>query len=196
VLRIAPGAPIYLHPAAMQPKFSRSSPKARPIGMSDSAKRAIQDREVVWTEAPTEILPGVVVTGQVPRVNNFEDVGGAFFLDEKCSEPDGLPDDQTLFIETPKGLVVVLGCAHAGVVNTLNRIADPTAGRQIYAVLGGMHLLNASKERIERTIDVFRRYDLQKIGPAHCTGAKAAKRFKSAFPERCFTCSVGTRTDL
>jgi len=86
-------------------------------------------------------------------------------------------DDQTLFIESPKGLVIVFGCAYSGVVNTLHRIANLTEKTQFHAVLGGMHLLRASKERIERTEAVFRDCDQQRIGPIHCTGADATRRF-------------------
>ncbi len=196
VLDIAAKAKIYLHPAAIEPKFSRKASGAESIGMPEDAKKVIRDREVIWTETPTQIFPGVIVTGQVPRINNFEDVGGAFFLDESCRKPDELLDDQTLFIETAKGLVIIFGCAHAGVVNTLHLIADLSGKKQFYAVLGGMHLLRASEERIERTETVFRQYNLQRIGPAHCTGGKAVEKFKSAFPDRYFTCSVGTRIVL
>jgi len=196
VLDIATKAKIHLHPVAVEPKFSKKASGAKSIGMPDSALKAIKNREVIWTETPTQIFPGMKVTGQVPRRNDFEDVGGAFFLDENYQKPDELLDDQTLFIETPKGLVVVFGCAHAGVVNILHYIADLTEKKQFYAALGGMHLLRASKERIEQTENVFRDYNLQKIGPAHCTGNKAVEKFKSAFPEQCLACSVGTQIEL
>lgn len=192
VLDIAPKARLYLHPAAIEPKFSRNSPETRSIGMPDSARQAIRNREIIWTELPTQVFDGMGITGQVPRVNNFEDAGGAFFLDEDCREPDLLLDDQALFIESSTGLIVVLGCAHAGVVNTLQRISDINRRKHFYAVMGGMHLLNAIPERIERTITSFRQYDLQRIGPAHCTGGNAVERIRSAFPEQCFDCSVGT----
>ena len=192
VLGIAAEAKIYLHPAAVEPKFSKKTAGAEPIGMPDSARKAIKNREVIWTETPTQIFPGVTVTGQVPRINDFEDVGGAFFIDENCQKPDELLDDQTLFIETPKGLVIVFGCAHAGVVNILHHIADLTKKKQFYAALGGMHLLRASKERIKLTEIVFRDYGLKKIGPAHCTGADVTRRFWEVFPDRCFDNTVGT----
>jgi len=196
ILDIAAKAKIYLHPAAIEPKFSFKAPQARSIGMSDSARKAIRNRQVICTQSPTHIFPGVTVTGQIPRINNFEDVGGAFFLDENCQKPDELLDDQTLFIESQKGLVIVFGCAHAGVVNILNYIADLTQATQFFAVLGGMHLLRASNERIEKTQTAFEQYNLQKIGPAHCTGTKPIENFKNAFPEQYFTCSVGTQIDL
>ena len=193
VLEIASKARLYLHPAAIEPKFSRSSPGAHSIGMPDSARKTIGDREVIWTESATQVFDGIGLTGQVPRVNNFEDAGGLFFLDEDCREPDPLLDDQALFIESSKGLIVILGCAHAGVVNTLQRISDINRGRHFYAVMGGMHLVNADTERIERTINTFREYGLQQIGPAHCTGDNAIERIIKAFPGLCFDCSVGKK---
>ena len=196
VLDIASKAKIYLHPTAIEPKFSQKTAGAESIGMPEDAKKIIRVRQVIWTEMPTRIFPGVTVTGQVPRINNFEDVGGAFFLDESCREPDELLDDQTLFIETAKGLVIIFGCAHAGVVNTLHYVAKLSGGKCIYAVIGGMHLLNASVGRIEHTIEAFKQYDVQKIGLAHCTGSKAVEKFKTAFPDQYFTCSVGMRIVL
>jgi len=196
VLDIAAKAKLYLHPAAIEPKFSKRHSGTESIGMPDFALKAIKNRDVIWTEKPTQIFPGVTVTGQVPRVNDFEDVGGAFFLDENCQEPDELVDDQTLFIETSKGVVIVVGCAHAGVVNILHRIADLSKKKRFYATLGGMHLLRASQKRIERTETVFRNYDLHKIGPAHCTGVDVTRKLWNAFPDQCFVCSVGKQIDI
>ena len=196
VLDIAPKAKIYLHPAAIESKFSRKPSEIKPVGMPASAKKAILNREVIWTTTTTQICPGITVTGQIPRINNFEDVGGDFFLDESCKKADQILDDQTLFIESPKGLVIVFGCAHAGVVNILQSIASSTKKKQFYAVLGGMHLLRASKERIEQTETIFQDYDLKKIGPAHCTGSEVIRKFWKTFPNQCFICSAGNKLEI
>lgn len=193
VLEIAKKAKIYLHPAAVKPKFSKKASGAESIGMPNSALQAIKNREVIFTEKATQIFPGVKVTGQIPRINDFEDVGGAFFLDKDCQKDDILLDDQTLFIETAKGLVIVFGCAHSGVVNILHHIRELTGKKQFYAVLGGMHLLRASKERVEQTEKVFRDYGVKKIGPAHCTGADVTRKLWDVFPDRCFDSRVGTK---
>ncbi len=200
VLDIAPRATIYAHPAALYPKFVRKDTGTRAIGMSDSTKEVVrahaQDERVVWTEEPTKVVPGLFVTGQIPRHTNFEDVGGAFFVDENCEKADILPDDQAMFFDTPRGLVVLLGCAHAGVVNTLDYIMKLSGDKHIDSVVGGMHLLSASQDRIERTVNVFRKYSVRNIGLAHCTGANAAQEIHNAFPGRCFTCSTGSRVRL
>lgn len=193
ILDIAPKATVYLHPEAIETKFSQKTLRINSIGMPYSARRAVQKHHVIWTATPAQIFPGMSVTGQVSRMNSFEDVGGAFFVDENCRIPDELLDDQALFIESAKGLVVVLGCAHSGVINALEYIRNLTNRNEMYAVIGGMHLLRASEERLERTIAAFRKYDVQRIGMAHCTGADAVQRFSDTFEERCFTCSAGTK---
>ena len=200
VLDIAPRAIVYVHPAALWPKFARKSHETQAIGMSDSTKEVIrahvQNERVVWTEEPTEVMPGLFATGQIPRNTDFEDVGGAFFVDENCEKADILPDDQAMFFDTPRGLVVLLGCSHAGVVNTLDYVLKLTGKRRIYSVMGGLHLLSSSQERIERTISVFRGYDVQRIGLVHCTGANATQQIRNAFPGRCLTCSTGSQVNL
>lgn len=133
------------------------------------------------------------MTGEIPRQNAFKDTGGRFFLDAACTRPDALLDDQALFFDTTEGLVVLLGCAHSGVVNTLEYIQHITGGRPIHTVLGGMHLAAASPERMDKTIAAFRRLNIQRLTPAHCTGMAALAQLWSAFPGRCFSCAVGTR---
>lgn len=192
---------LYMHPAALEPKFScQKGQPSRKIGMPVPAVEYIRGRrnirDIIWTEEPTEIHGVFTATGRVPRNTNFEDVGGPFFLDADGSRADLLFDDQSIFFESSKGLVVILGCTHSGIVNTLDYVAKLSGGKQIYAVFGGMHLYSASDERIERTIDAFRRYDVRRIGPAHCTGTKAVAKFWEALPDRCFECSAGTVIDF
>lgn len=192
VLDIAAKAMIYLHPTSTKPKFSQKASGMKSIGISDASKKAIQNRSPIWTVTPAQICTGITVTGQVPRTNDFENIDEAFFLDEKCQKPDGLLDDQTLFIESSQGLIVVFGCAHSGVVNTLDYISRLTNQNKIYAIIGGMHLLNASQKRIENTIETFNKYEIQKIIPLHCTGRKAMEDFKSVFGDKCLFLSAGS----
>jgi 7,8-dihydropterin-6-yl-methyl-4-(beta-D-ribofuranosyl)aminobenzene 5'-phosphate synthase len=168
--------------------------------MPESSKQAVRaharDGRVVWTGDPVEVMPGIIVTGQIPRNTDFEDVGGTFYLDKQCETADILPDDQAVFLDTPRGLVVLLGCSHSGVVSTMDYIAKLSGGREIDSVVGGMHLLNASRDRIERTVSAFVRYDVQHIGISHCTGSEAARAISTAMPDRCFLCSTGSRVRL
>ena len=145
-----------------------------------------------WAAKPPEVLDGIFVTGEISRQNTFEDTGGRFLLDASCTRPDPLLDGQALFFDTAQGLVVLLGCAHSGGVNTLEYVRHLTGGRPIHTVLGGMHLLNATSERRDQTLAAFRRFDIQRLAPAHCTGLPALARLWTAFPDRCSSCAVGT----
>ena len=192
----SPKAALYLHPTAPQMKYAQEAePPHRSIGMPESAKESIRLRAdcVVWTDEPTHLAEDVFVTGEIPRRTPFEDVGGPFLLDEECAAPDSLIDDQALCARSSRGLVVILGCAHAGVVNTLDHISQITGERHIHAVLGGMHLCGASDERLAATADAFARYGVQVIAPAHCTGTRAVAFLWSRFPDRCVECTAGSR---
>ena len=188
-------ARVYSHPAAFAPKHARNQDgSSRYIGTTPTSIDRIHQNTVpsVPTKAPTEILKGLFVTGDIPRRTDFEDTGGAFFLDQHCKHPDPMEDDQALFFESTRGTVVILGCAHAGVINTLRYVHELTDGRPIHAILGGMHLVKAERERIVKTIDALRAYDLSFIGIAHCTGTEAAWALMTAFPEICRLCNTGT----
>jgi len=193
VFKAGSHARMYVHPAAIAPKYARSDDgESHDIGMSPATKELIHkcgDR-VTWTRQPTEVYEGLFVTGEIPRRTEYEDVGGPFCSDQG-GQPDPLIDDQAVFVDTRLGTVVLLGCGHAGVVNTLLHVGELTGGRPIHAVMGGMHLVNASRERVQRTIDDLRGLDIARMGPGHCTGHAAIAKLWSAFPGTCHPCATG-----
>lgn len=192
-------APIYAHPAAFAPKFARlENGSSREIGMPPAAQEAIRERgdRLVYTEQPTAVVDGLVATGPVPRTSGFEDTGGPFFLDRACQAPDPLVDDQALFFQAAEGTVVLLGCAHSGVINTLRHVRTLTGDRPLWTVIGGMHLGGASTERLERTVEELRRLEVRFLAPAHCTGMPATVALWSAFPGRCLACHAGARFEF
>jgi 7,8-dihydropterin-6-yl-methyl-4-(beta-D-ribofuranosyl)aminobenzene 5'-phosphate synthase len=190
---------LYLHPDAMGETYHRrKEPPHRSIGMSEFDEVALGShaRRLVWTRGPTEVVEDVYVTGEIPRLNDFEDTGGPFFADAACETPDPLYDDQALYIRTPAGIVVILGCAHSGVVNTLDYIAELTGCDRIHSVMGGMHLVRASNERLEKTVEALRKHKVASIGAAHCTGMRATSYLWSQLPDACFECCVGVVIDI
>ena len=195
VLQAAPQAKVFAHPRAFQKKYGRNDDgTGRDIGIRrpDEDKARGRAEDLIWTNQPTEICHGLFVTGEIPRATDLEDTGGKFFVDEQCLRPDPLIDDQAMFFDSAAGTVVLLGCAHAGVINTLRYVRELTGGKPVYAVMGGMHLVNATPERIDRTAEALRQLNVARLGLAHCTGIGAAARLCSAFPGRCFACSAGT----
>jgi 7,8-dihydropterin-6-yl-methyl-4-(beta-D-ribofuranosyl)aminobenzene 5'-phosphate synthase len=192
----APGARIYAHPAAFDGKFSQGpGGEARSIGMDRTTAQAVRQRRegLIETTGCTQILEGIFATGEIPRPTAYEDVGGPFFLDAECLRPDPLKDDQALFFECRDGIVVLLGCAHAGVVNTLLHIEQLTDGKRIQAVLGGMHLLHATPERLEKTFAALEQRDIRCLAPAHCTGWTVVPAMLQHFSGHCIKCDVGSR---
>jgi 7,8-dihydropterin-6-yl-methyl-4-(beta-D-ribofuranosyl)aminobenzene 5'-phosphate synthase len=195
VRELAPGAKLYLSPWALGPKFAGNTDgSSRPVGLPESSAEAINQAGplVVWTRKPAELGDGIFVTGEIPRRNEFEGTGGNFFLDEACNRPDPLLDDQALFFDTAQGLVILMGCGHAGLVNTIDHVQQITGGRPLFAVIGGLHLLTASHKRITMTLAALRKQKVERIAAAHCTGFSPLARLWSEFPGRCSACSVGT----
>jgi 7,8-dihydropterin-6-yl-methyl-4-(beta-D-ribofuranosyl)aminobenzene 5'-phosphate synthase len=195
VIGAAPQATLFAHSGAFSRKYVRSHDgSARYLGIPTLDEADIQEEAIplIWTTDTTEILDGMFVTGEIPRMTDFEDTGGPFFLDEKLNEPDPLLDDQAAFLDTSVGTVVILGCAHSGVINTLRYVQTLTNYRPIHTVIGGMHLLDASPDRMDKTVSELRSFDLQRLMLGHCTGRAAMERFGNEFPGRCATCHVGT----
>lgn len=195
-LELAPGAEVYAHPAALRPHRTRNPDgTTRDVGISKRSLEAIQTHvpRPHLTPTVTELVRGLFLTGEIPRETSFEDVGGPFVLDEAGTQPDPLLDDQALFFDTAEGIVVLLGCAHAGAVNTLQYIRRLAHNRPIHAALGGMHLLTAGPERMARTVQVFRELGVNLLAPAHCTGIAATARLWYECPNVCSRCSVGSR---
>ena len=96
-----------------------------------------------------------------------------------------------MWLENPSGLVILLGCAHAGVINTLDRIHELSGGKPILAIIGGMHLGSATEDRMARTVEKFQHLPATHLWPCHCTGAHATARLLLAFGDRCHPCAVG-----
>jgi len=196
VLALSGPVRLFVHPAAFATRYWKEGPKVESedfaIPRTQLAQRGVT---IVETKDPTAVCPGVMVTGQIPRNSTFEDTGvRAFaFLDPDLKIPDPILDDQALCFRVPEGVVVILGCGHAGVVNTLDQVCRLLGESSVYAVFGGTHLLGASPERMAQTLAAFRRFRVQKILLSHCTGLKAQAAFLTKFPGHCDWPASGTR---
>lgn len=143
-----------------------------------------------------EMAPGTFLTGEVPRMTAFEKGDQGLYCDCSGQEPDLTPDDQSLILETGKGLVVLLGCCHAGLVNTLEHIACLTGRRDVYAVIGGTHLGFCSQEQLEGSIAAIRKYGIRKLAVSHCTGFAASARLSRELPREFQLAMVGYTLEI
>lgn len=138
-----------------------------------------------------EISPGVMLTGEVPRVTGFEKGDQGLYCACSGQEPDATPDDQSLVIETEKGLVILLGCCHAGLVNTLEHIASQCGRRDVYALIGGTHLGFCGQEQLEKSIAALKKAGIRKLAVSHCTGFAASARLSREMPKEFQVAMVG-----
>jgi len=165
---------VYLHPAAMMPRYHRHDPPPHTsIGMPPSSATVIEQmaERVVWTQSTMQIAEDIGVTGFIHRNAAFEKPEPMFFLDPACTRHDPINDDQALWLKTKNGVVVVMGCAHSGVTNTLDHICRLPLVDRVDAVIGGLHLNAASDERIAKTADALNRRGVSLVAAGHCTGS-------------------------
>ncbi len=142
----------------------------------------------------TEIEKGIFSSGEVERKTKFEKIDKEMKVLNNNGEliQDEIWDDFSLAIETPKGLVVLLGCAHAGIINILNHFINKTGKKEIYAVIGGTHLGFASQEQIDSVLEVIEKYNIQKLGASHCTGMEVGAKLYNKLKDRFFFASAGS----
>lgn len=144
-------------------------------------------------DKPNELHPGMWITGPIPRVHPEKN----WTRFTRIQQGDGLvddtiPEDQALVLDTSKGVVIVAGCGHAGIVNTMEHARSITGGKPIHAVLGGFHLMSASDRHLEWTGTKMRDFGVEHLVGAHCTGINAVTGLRDAGSLNRMTAVVGT----
>ncbi|HUX14709.1 MAG TPA: MBL fold metallo-hydrolase, partial [Spirochaetia bacterium] len=178
----------------VEPRFSVRDCEATPIQMPPESVAAIEQlpaHQLHWVRQPAFLSEHIGITGPIPRETAYEDTGGPFFKDANGSMADPIDDDLALWIRNDDGIVVCVGCSHAGIINIMNHVRRLNNDQKIRAIIGGFHLLNASAERLDRTITAMRQRTPDSIMPCHCTGDTATELLVEAFGERCSPGSAG-----
>jgi len=146
---------------------------------------------------PVKLSDRVMTTGEIPMVTDYEEIDTDLYVKEDGGlKPDSLADDLALVIDAEFGLVVILGCGHRGIVNTLQHAQKLTGKELIYAAIGGTHLLYASEERLEKTAAALKEMGVQYLGVSHCTGFASSAYLAQEFGDRFFLNNAGTRFTL
>ncbi len=194
-----PKVQIYLHRQATRERFSLNSAIAKRVHIQKKVKQAIQNhpQEAIHSITKPTLTGDILwVTGTIPRITDFEDTGGHFFLDDQGNIKDYLHDDMAVWAPTEKGLVVCLGCCHAGVINTLKYITNLSGEQVIHTIIGGMHLLHATEERLNKTIEQLKQFNLKRIIACHCSGDSAVSYLKQHLPFEVSTGYAGLELTL
>ena len=185
---------VVAHPAIWQDKYvtSRAGDSHIGIPFSRPELERLGARFQLRT-TPTTLAANIMTTGEIPLLNSYETIEPHFVIKERGSyRPDTLRDDLALIIKTKAGLVVILGCAHRGIINTLHHARELTGVRTINTVVGGCHLIGAPESRITSTIAALKDMGVQRLGACHCTGPEASAMMAREFGDRFFFNNAGT----
>jgi len=202
VLGQARGAEVYGHPDIFKNRVAiigRGDNRiVRSIGLPFGREYLEgQGAEFVLSEGVQEVAPGARLTGEVPRVTDFEVNDPMLFEGQGGTyAPDPFLDDQSLVLESPLGLIIVFGCAHAGMINTIRQAQAITGQDQVYALLGGTHLGFHTPERLEASIQALKEIDPAVVAVSHCTGMKPAARLMQEFGDRFVFANAGSVFDF
>ncbi len=201
--KISGTIPLVLHPAAFDaPRFFGLADGRRLLFPQTLVKKDLEKQNIGLIESKTPIpLAGerIMVTGEVERVTSFEQgLPNAVLERNGKIEKDPISDDQALVINLKeKGLVVIAGCSHAGIINTIFYARKMTGIERIHAVVGGFHLSGPYFEKIiDQTLGELQKIRPQFLSPMHCTGWKAIQQMSQAFPEEFILNSVGSMITL
>lgn len=183
--------PVLYHPHAIAPKiFTPDDGKERDVGIKNyfSPDELKRSAEIISTTEPYAIGEGIWTTGEVPRTNEFEKLTGNLTKIHTIRDGekalDELEDDLSLIFQMNDDSVVILaGCCHSGIVNTMGRATTITGSSDIVAVVGGLHLYDASKERLAKTIEHLEGVPLTTLAPCHCTGLRGQAALMYAFED-------------
>jgi 7,8-dihydropterin-6-yl-methyl-4-(beta-D-ribofuranosyl)aminobenzene 5'-phosphate synthase len=193
VLSQKPGVPIHAHSDIFRRRYSIQEDRSRSIGIRFTEWELGQEADLHLHDEPVEVIPSVWTTGEIRKRPEPEGRSAHHFVLSRGSwEPDPYRDDMSVILETGNGIVVVCGCCHAGLLNTLAH-ARRTFQAPIIAVLGGTHLANASGAYLEHVVEAVRdTYGSLRFYLNHCTGEPAYVALASAFGDRVQPCPVGT----
>lgn len=198
VLDVVSPVDVYCHPSVFDEKYKIVKedqgetkdfigiPQRQPLLETKGAR-------FYFSKAFQDVEKGIFLTGEIPRLTQFEKHDSRLFVKRGLAyEQDTIIDDQALVLPTKKGVVVLLGCAHAGTINTLWHIAKNMRADTFYAVIGGTHLSFLEEDQLKHSIDILKQIDVELLGVSHCTGLTVAHKLFTELGSRCKYASVGT----
>lgn len=188
---------VYAHPGIFHKKVMPYKRGYRKTGVPFS-KEELEKKGAIFhlNSKPLEIEEDMILTGYIPRIREEEVSNKDFFIEEEGGlRADLVEDDQALIIKTEKGIVLILGCAHTGLLNTLEYTKQLMKTDEIYGVIGGMHLLKKKEKELTETMERLKEYSIQRLIPLHCAGFLATALMSREFPGSFEEVSVGMVLD-
>jgi 7,8-dihydropterin-6-yl-methyl-4-(beta-D-ribofuranosyl)aminobenzene 5'-phosphate synthase len=188
---------IVAHADITRPVFSVRK-TLRFIGLDPLVLETAHQSHLLLVETPEEIYPGVWVTGTIPRRTGFEEPEqGVYVMRDGVLVPDPERDDMALVLDLGvKGIMVVTGCAHGGIINTILAAQDIFQKKKIFCLFGGFHLIDVPTGVRDQTLDALVNWEIEKIWTGHCTGWEAEVRLDRSLGHRFTRFFTGDRLTL
>ena len=188
--------PVIAHPTIFRRHFI-TKPYLREVGVPFRRGDIEELAELYLTSGPLEIMEGVYSTGEIRDREEFEKTElEVYTIENGRTVRDELRDDMSLVAKTSEGIVVISGCSHAGIISIVKHAIRLTGDERIRAVIGGFHLIDASEERIQKTVEELQRLGVQEVYTGHCTGLKAEAALLEAYGENFHKLHSGTVIDI
>ena len=183
--------PVIAHPETFRPCFEINPDGVRHIGLAQSQMQLEQKGAIfTLTREPLNLMTGVTTSGEIERATLFEVLEDLYTIVDGKVVQDHERDDAAVILNFQEGLVIVTGCCHAGIVNTMKHAKRVTGVNKIHAIVGGLHLIDASEEKVEKSIEALREVDWVFAG--HCTGFDGLRRIAEVMGERFGRIHTGT----
>ena len=190
---------VHIHEQGFGRRCHRYKGTIRDIGIREQqSSLEAMGAHFIFNRDFTEFTDGMYLSGEVPRLTSFEQPDARLVREDASQEllVDPLLDDQTLIIDTREGLVLILGCAHAGLINILRHVRQKLPGRPIHTIIGGTHLGFATDEQFTATVDALRSFDIKCLAASHCTGLERSADLAQAFGSIFHFAPVGTTIQI
>jgi 7,8-dihydropterin-6-yl-methyl-4-(beta-D-ribofuranosyl)aminobenzene 5'-phosphate synthase len=195
--RMTTKAKFYVGEEAFLPRYSRRKGSSEIIDIGQLDRTAIEacGVEIKEIRDPTQIIPGAYCTGKIERVTEYETIPPNLLVerDGKLESDDFRGEQALFFLLKDKGLIILSGCAHSGIVNTIKQVQKISGVKKIHAIIGGFHLINAEPEIIVNTVSEILAMGPKHVAPAHCTGFEAIVAFSRGMPSEFILNVAGTR---
>jgi 7,8-dihydropterin-6-yl-methyl-4-(beta-D-ribofuranosyl)aminobenzene 5'-phosphate synthase len=192
---------VICHPQTVSPKYLTEKGKTNDVGFQkifESIDDLKKQAHLITTTTSHKFTKTVMTTGEVPRRNDYEILSGDLpdvtTVKNGKSIPDMLEDDLSMVFQFADDSIVILaGCCHAGIVNTVAKTEELTGSRNIVGIVGGLHIRDASYDRLTQTTQELMKYPIKRIAPCHCTGFRGKYALSSAFEKKFLDVSVSSK---
>ena len=184
--------PVYANPDFAVDRFKIQQESAsKPIGLNKD-KLPWPLPEFVGVSGSLELTKGLIMISKIKRRPGLYQSVSNFYLDAEKHQPDFVEDDACLVLLSTPGPVVILGCCHSGLANTLYQVKDTLGINRVFAIIGGMHLIDAPESSLHQAVRVLKAFSVEQIYPCHCTGNTSIDFLKEKLPGKVFDIGTGS----